>query len=174
MNAYARRLVDAINAQRDLLSAERGEYELQDGTFVVAEFLKEIGESAENSTWVRSQKIVLDCKESDKQISTDRRVLSRIITNLIKNAVEATEAGGTVSVRYEEKNGKHCFSVHNDSVMQESVKFQIFQRSFSTKGKGRGIGTYSVKLFTEKYLKGKVTFISKEGEGTTFTVFLPA
>mgnify|MGYP006293419399 CR=1 len=34
----------------------------------------------------------------------------------------------------------------------------LFKRSFSTKGVGRGIGTYSMKLFGEKYLKGKVDF----------------
>lgn len=57
--------------------------------------------------------------------------------------------------------------------MPDEVKLQIFQRSFSTKGRGRGIGTYSIKLFTEKYLEGKVSFTSKEGEGTVFTVELP-
>ena len=58
--------------------------------------------------------------------------------------------------------------------MTEAVRHQIFQRSFSTKGPGRGLGTYSVKLFTEQYLKGKVGFESLEGKGTTFFVSLPA
>jgi sensor histidine kinase regulating citrate/malate metabolism len=49
---------------------------------------------------------------------------------------------------------------------------QIFQRSFSTKDRNRGIGTYSVKLVTENYLKGKVSFISNEAEGTIFKVEL--
>ncbi len=62
------------------------------------------------------------------------------------------------------------FFVYNKTVMTESVKLQVFQRSFSTKGKGRGIGTYSVKLFVERYLKGKVAFVSEEGKGTTFSV----
>ena len=49
----------------------------------------------------------------------------------------------------------------------------IFSRTFSTKGFGRGIGTYSVKLFTEQYLKGKVEFVSESGIGTVFTLVLP-
>lgn len=49
---------------------------------------------------------------------------------------------------------------------------QIFQRSFSTKGKGRGIGTYSVRLLSENYLKGNISFVSNEYEGTIFTVEL--
>jgi sensor histidine kinase regulating citrate/malate metabolism len=50
---------------------------------------------------------------------------------------------------------------------------QIFQRSFSTKGTGRGIGTYSVKLLTEKYLQGEVSFISTKEFGTTFYITIP-
>jgi sensor histidine kinase regulating citrate/malate metabolism len=49
---------------------------------------------------------------------------------------------------------------------------QLFQRSFSTKGNGRGIGTYSIKLLTENYLKGKVSFFSNEEEGTVFSIEL--
>lgn len=50
---------------------------------------------------------------------------------------------------------------------------QIFQRSFSTKGGGRGIGTYSVKLLTENYLQGRVAFVSTAEAGTTFTATYP-
>jgi Histidine kinase-, DNA gyrase B-, and HSP90-like ATPase len=57
--------------------------------------------------------------------------------------------------------------------MPEAVQLQMFQRSFSTrKGRGRGIGSYSVKLLIEKYLHGKVWFVSREPEGTTFFVAL--
>jgi sensor histidine kinase regulating citrate/malate metabolism len=57
--------------------------------------------------------------------------------------------------------------------MPEEVKLQVFKRSFSTKGKGRGLGTYSIKLLTEKFLKGKVYFISEENFGTEFTIEIP-
>jgi len=49
----------------------------------------------------------------------------------------------------------------------------VFQRSFSTKGKGRGLGTYSIKLLTERYLKGTASFTSTETDGTTFQISLP-
>jgi CheY-like chemotaxis protein len=57
--------------------------------------------------------------------------------------------------------------------MAPHVQLQMFQRSFSTKGRGRGIGTYSVKLLTEKYLKGRVAFTSDPLTGTTFSVMVP-
>jgi signal transduction histidine kinase len=58
--------------------------------------------------------------------------------------------------------------------MPEAVRQQVFQRSFSTKeGQGRGIGTWSVKLLTERYLGGAVAFVSEPGRGTVFSVRLP-
>jgi signal transduction histidine kinase len=64
--------------------------------------------------------------------------------------------------------------VHNDGVIPRDVQLQIFQRSFSTRpGEGRGIGTYSVRLLVERYLGGRVGFISEPEIGTRFTVTLP-
>ncbi|MBK7132833.1 MAG: hypothetical protein IPH69_08460 [Bacteroidales bacterium] len=57
-------------------------------------------------------------------------------------------------------------------VLSEEVQMRIFQRSFSTKGKGRGLGTYSIRLMTENYLHGKVSFVSNEADGTVFSVIL--
>ena len=70
------------------------------------------------------------------------------------------------------KNGKAVFSVNNPGVIPDDVGLQIFQRSFSTKGHGRGLGTYSMKLFGENYLNGKVYFQSDDKKGTTFTIEL--
>ena len=67
------------------------------------------------------------------------------------------------------------FSVHNPGVIPAEVQQQVFKRSFSTKAaKGRGIGTYSVKLFAESYLGGTVGFESSPEVGTRFFVRLPA
>jgi sensor histidine kinase regulating citrate/malate metabolism len=65
------------------------------------------------------------------------------------------------------------FLVSNSAVMTKEIKSQIFQRSFSTKGVGRGIGTYSIKLFTENYLGAKVSFSTEKRKGTIFNIELP-
>ena len=61
----------------------------------------------------------------------------------------------------------------NPGFIPEPSQLQVFQRSFSTKGRGRGIGTYSMKMLTEEYLGGAISFRSSEREGTTFNVILP-
>ena len=53
------------------------------------------------------------------------------------------------------------------------VQLQVFQRSFSTKGENRGLGTYSIRLLTERYLKGQVSFTSSPETGTIFTAAYP-
>jgi sensor histidine kinase regulating citrate/malate metabolism len=50
---------------------------------------------------------------------------------------------------------------------------QLFKRSFSTKGLDRGLGTYSMKILGERYLKGKVYFTTSEEDGTSFFFDLP-
>lgn len=103
---------------------------------------------------------------------SDRMLLRRVLINLLKNALEASNPGGKVDIGVESLSEMLRFWVKNDTIIPENVKTQIFQRSFSTKGQDRGIGTYSIKLLTENYLKGKVSFVSNESERTVFSVVL--
>ena len=64
--------------------------------------------------------------------------------------------------------------MHNNNYIPEDIQMQIFHRSFSTKESGRGLGTYSMRLVGENYLKGKVYFTSDKLKGTTFLIDLPA
>ena len=104
---------------------------------------------------------------------TDRTILSRVLGNLAKNALEASPAGGRVTLNCHRSTSGGAFTCHNSGCMRAEVQLQMFQRSFSTKGRGRGVGTYSVKLLTEKYLQGRVGFSSTAQSGTTFEVALP-
>lgn len=73
------------------------------------------------------------------------------------------------------EDGATVFRVHNEGEIPAEVATQIFQRSFSTKAQaGRGIGTYSMKLFGERYLGGQVDFRSSAEDGTVFYIRLPA
>ena len=72
-----------------------------------------------------------------------------------------------------EKEGRVHFWVHNPGYMPANVQAQLFRRSFSTKGVGRGLGAYSMKVLTEQYLQGRISFVSTEENGTTFTAEYP-
>ena len=106
-------------------------------------------------------------------LKTDAVLLKRVLLNMLKNAVEASEKGMEVSVGTNNHESHLEIWVKNETLIPREVQLQIFQRSFSTKDQARGIGTYSIKMFTEQYLKGKVSFVSTEDTKTVFSVFLP-
>ncbi len=165
--------VDQIVSQRQLLAAERGELGLQVQCIEVAELLEAQVALFRHHPVGEGRRIVLE-NVRQGTLHSDPSLLSRILTNLVKNALEATPAGGTVSVSAELDAGELTVSVHNDGVIPQPIQLQIFQRSFSTKGgEGRGVGTYSVKLLAERYLKGNVQFVSNDRLGTLFVIVIP-
>jgi signal transduction histidine kinase len=120
-----------------------------------------------------SKNITVTDTSEDINMETDRTIIRRVLGNMMKNALEASIEGETVTIDCRRDGDHVIFSVHNRGFIHHDVKLQIFQRSFSTKGDGRGIGTYSIKLLTENYLKGKADFISSPEEGTTFFITVP-
>jgi sensor histidine kinase regulating citrate/malate metabolism len=87
---------------------------------------------------------------------------------MVKNALEASKKGERVTLGCKEVENGIEFFVHNPDYIPPRIQLQIFNRSFSTKGKNRGLGTYSMKLLTEKYLQGRVSFVTDKEKGTTF------
>ncbi|MEN6626491.1 MAG: HAMP domain-containing sensor histidine kinase [Candidatus Sumerlaeia bacterium] len=169
-----RRLKQEIEDQRRLLEAENGTLSLDKQPINVGQMLDSIRAIFEAHTVARGKNVEIAPVDGREEISTDPTLLERIITNMTKNALEAVQEGETVRVEYRRRDGRPVFLVSNPGVIPEQVQLQLFKRSFSTKAeKGRGIGTYSMKLFGERYLGGKVDFESAPGKGTTFWIELP-
>ncbi len=166
-------LVLEIEKQKEFLALERGEYTVCNITLDSQEILAAIAEEFKASPLSQDVHIEVDQSGSQSSVHTDYTLLRRALSNMFKNALEATEKGGLVRAGTTTKGNDILFWVHNDAVMPSSVKLQIFKRSFSTKGTGRGLGTYSIKLLTENYLRGGVGFTSDEQSGTTFWIRLP-
>jgi signal transduction histidine kinase len=166
-------LVEEIESQRDLISAEVGELDVQFTSVHTTEFLQGLRALYGKHAAAEDRSIELD-GIWDGILVTDPRLLTRVLGNMLKNALEATASHGTVVVRCRREGDEVLLSVQNAGVVPEEVQSQIFQRSFSTKGQpGRGIGTHSMKLLGERYLGGRVSFVSREPEGTAFTIALP-
>ena len=169
----AKRLIDEIQVQKDLISAEHNELILQRNNINTTEEILSIIQLYKIHSISKDKTICLSPDTLDFTFKTDERLLSRILGNLVKNALEATEKKGIVTVRGRKIFNYYIFSVHNNQYIDPEVQLQIFQRSFSTKGEGRGLGTYSVKLLTEKYLNGRAGFNSDKINGTIFYTILP-
>ncbi len=173
VNRGMKELLNDIIYQRHIQQAEKGKLKIKPVKLKPLSILKNIREDFKGTLEREKKNIEIDRNTDDINITSDNVLLNRVLTNLVKNALEACHEGDSVKMKFSSNGQKCSFTVSNPSVMSEEVKSQIFQRSFSTKGAGRGIGTYSIKLFTESYLKGKVSFFSDEKTGTSFRIDLP-
>ena len=168
------RLINEIVTQRDLSEMENHTLEPQPDIVETRTFLEGLLLSYATHELATGRVLELEPDSDEIEFVADKALLGRVLGNLLKNAVEASQPGETVSVGCGKVEMDRIeFWVHNAAVMPEHVRMQVFERSFSTKGRGRGIGTYSVKLLTERYLEGTVSFTSRPGSGTIFRVRYP-
>jgi len=168
----SRDIIEEILLQRQIRAAESGELKVKiepaNSIDIIDSAISKIGFHE-----VGKEKLIVIEKDSVTiDFETDKILLQRVMINLLKNALEATAINGIVNVGVNTTPDTIKFWVKNDQVISDDVQIQLFQRSYSTKGAGRGIGTYSIRLLTENYLRGKVSFVSNETERTIFSIEL--
>lgn len=172
IHAAADRVIDEIQAQRMVAAAESKELRVHPETILSREFLRQLVEIYRRHEAAENRQLVLEPAIAEIVLVSDRTLLGRVLGNMIKNALEASRTGETVTVGCRQADGRIVFTVHNPAVIPHQAQLQIFQRSFSTKGCGRGLGTYSMRLLSG-YLQGEVSFTSCEREGTIFRASYP-
>lgn len=173
LDQASNQLIDEIEAQRQLLAAESGELELEPRQIQSLLLLQDVKRMYDRHIASEDRFIQLDPQSENTMMLTDPALLKRVVGNMVKNALEACRPGETVTIGCDRFEAYIRFWVHNPTYMPRDVQLQIFQRSFSTKGNGRGLGTYSMKLLSERYLNGRVTFKSSADEGTVFIGLYP-
>ena len=173
MSQSAEQLVEEIDAQRALSAAESGDLEVTPRVVRSLEIIRRVLNVMRTANAGRGRELHVESTTQPFEFTSDPVLLRRVLVNLVKNALEAVPVGGVVTVGARREADAVVFTVHNATVMPADVQLQVFQRSYSTKGAGRGLGTYSIRLLTRHYLAGQVSFVSNDAEGTVFTVRLP-
>lgn len=166
-------LLEETNCMRDLTAAESGELQVRLSLIASLSLLEELSESYNAYASEKRCHFLIDSNSEEVPLLSNRTLLSRILGNMIKNAVEASEPGDPTTIGCEKVGDEVRFRVHNPGFIPREAQLQIFKRSFSTKGFGRGLGTYSMKLLSERNLHGKVSFRTSVSKGTTFTASVP-
>jgi putative PEP-CTERM system histidine kinase len=123
---------------------------------------------------VRSDRIRLVTELAPLLISADGEALSKVIQNLVTNAVQSIEGSGTVVLRTYAEDGRAVVAITDTGcgMSEEFVRTSLFAPSSSTKKGGWGIGLYHVKGLVEAH-GGTIDVSSTQGAGTTFSVRLP-
>jgi len=169
LSVSAHALVEEIRSQRTLLAAERGELAVRNTSGDSLKALQDAAAACQAFGLAENKQVIIMPEAQSIPFQTDHALLGRILINLLKNALEASGEGMTVTATCMVPTADRIrFSVHNHAAMPDHVRAHVFQRSFTTKGSGRGLGTYSIKLLTESYLNGRAWFDSAADQGTTF------
>ena len=128
----------------------------------------------------RGVKIVLDGSWPESLIvNCDQAKLKQALQNLLSNAVKYTRPDTQVTIRYAETEHEHHFLIGDEGIgIPESEQEKVFEgfyratNAVASKSPGSGLGLYLVRLVIEQQ-HGHISFVSKEGKGTVFTVTLP-
>jgi signal transduction histidine kinase len=108
------------------------------------------------------------------EIQGDAVQLRQVLLNLVQNAVDAAQPSGRVTVSGRSKPGTIEIAVADTGPgIAPEVRKRIFEPLITTKVKGIGLGLALVKRIVERH-RGTIGFESEPGEGTVFTIRLPA
>jgi PAS domain S-box-containing protein len=116
---------------------------------------------------------ILTLAEELPLIDFDERFMKQVLLNLIKNAIAAMPAGGTLQILTEKGDGAIIIKVCDTGIgIPEENLSKIFEPYFTTKETGSGLGlTLAFKIIREH--QGEITVKSKTGGGTCFIIALP-
>lgn len=117
---------------------------------------------------------------TDAYAMIDHEQMTQVLTNLIKNAIDAMPDGGNIDIKLEEENDHVIFKVKDTGVgIEKEALDKIFEPFYTTKGIGEGTGLGLATAYgIVKMHKGKITVFSntdeKEGQtGTEFRISIP-
>ena len=125
-----------------------------------------------------SIKVDLSGVQEELYISADRKQMTQVFSNLLKNAFEAQEYSGTIYIRsnlVRKGNNRYCRIQVQDmgrGISKENYD-KVFNPYFTTKTTGTGLGLPIIERIIFDH-KGEIWFETEEGVGTTFFVDLPA
>jgi nitrogen fixation/metabolism regulation signal transduction histidine kinase len=169
IDKIANYIVEEIQTQQIIVNAENDSLIVRPIETNSEQILKEMKKLFQNNNFFKDNNIKIASNSDFIDLSTDIIIIRRILGNMLKNALEASPKNGTITIGCSEKDDKVEFWVHNLGYISKEIQLQIFTRSFSTKGNGRGLGTYSMKLLS-RFLRGDVSFSSSDEKGTIFVL----
>ncbi|MEB3278611.1 MAG: HAMP domain-containing sensor histidine kinase [Lyngbya sp.] len=172
----AERTIRLLQDLLELARADHGNLHFQIEAFEVNTLLSEVRDMAQQFSQGR---VYLEPNKGGIKVKADRNRLKQVLLNLIDNAIKYSEPEQPITLKVKQKNKKVYLSVCDKGqgipLQHQSRIFERFYRvdEARTRAGGTGLGLSIVKTLVEG-MGGRVTLLSKPGEGSIFTVILPA
>jgi PAS domain S-box-containing protein len=177
------RMIGFIDRTRDLFQMEEGSYQLTPQKVNLLSVLRRIEKALNPLSLSKKTNLAFALfgrrtnLETEYVILGEETLLEMMFANLIKNGIEASPEGGTISVSIDAMGepGKvvHLIDIHNMGVVPIDIRERFFE-PYITQGKkgGTGLGTHNALLVARTH-KGDISFTTSEQEGTHVMVRLP-
>lgn len=172
------RLTELINDLLEIERLESGRIEFEFTELDLAEVLHSVARSLQISAEQKGLEFLTEIA-SGLKVRGDREHLAQVFLNLLSNAIKYTPAG-TVELQASQQNGTVVVAVRDTGIgIAESDLHKLFQKffradnSYVRKVGGTGLGLAIAKTIVERH-NGTITVTSQLGQGSTFTVRLPA
>lgn len=116
-------------------------------------------------------KIIDDFSSCDAHVMVNPSLFEWVLENLCKNAVDAMEGGGTITIKaIASPNVVIDVTDTGKGIEKKNIK-NVFRPGFTTKQRGWGLGLSLAKRIVEEYHHGKIYVLKSEvGKGTTFRI----
>ncbi len=137
--------------------------------------------AAETAMLIRKQsafkdiELKLDLDQTVPPLLMDAQQITQALINLIQNAIESTEPGGTIGIRTELGAGKKNVRIYvtdTGTGIPAGLLEQVFEPFFTTKDSGTGLGLAITHGIIVQH-GGGIEVASQPNQGTTFTITLP-
>jgi signal transduction histidine kinase len=156
-----------------LKEIESQQYKLKLFNLEGVRFIYQILENLQHYGYAENKRFIIDVNSDEFTMNTDTVLLKIALSCMLKNAMEATEINAAVRLGCNTEGDRAIFWVRNDNYIASEDQPYIFQKYFTTRENNVGLGTYTLKLICENYLKGDVYFESSKEQGTFFSIKIP-
>ncbi len=172
----ADRLSQQINTVLDFSQSEAGALPIRRKPVDVRAMLEGVAASVESDVQERSMNLVCDFQDNVRELAGDEKRLVQALGQLLDNAIQYGEAGGTILLHASGDRQNVTIVVSDDGpgmdVRQQAAALDGFGRSQSDETAAQGLGLPLARQLVESH-GGKLSLESRVGEGTTVSIKLP-
>jgi PAS domain S-box-containing protein len=159
-----------------LSQAESPAFEIQPVTTDLITFVRDVIEQFD-LVHHRTRRFSFECEDRAIQTCIDQKLMYRVISNLLTNAIKYSGEGGQIALRLWREGDRACLAISDDGIgiPQEFLPtlFEPFQRASNVgETQGSGLGLAIVRQIMGLH-GGRISATSQQGQGSTFTLELP-